>query len=274
MNKKLPIGIFDSGIGGLTVVKRLNQLLPGEKIVYFGDTARVPYGTKSADTIKQYAMQITNFLIRFDPKIIVIACHSVSSLGTQFLESRFSGRTFIDVIEPSVLDALRFTRNKRIGVIGTPATISSGMYPSIVRKIDSEVQVYQKPCPLLVPLAEEGWFDTDVTRAIISHYIDELLDKQIDTLILGCTHYPLLEKAIRKVVGSSVSLIDASGATGTKVKQILETKGLLNTKHSKKPVPVLYFSDLPEYRGQIMSRFWNRKDLIIKKVRLGEDPDV
>ncbi|MCM8825642.1 MAG: glutamate racemase [Candidatus Omnitrophica bacterium] len=274
MNKELPIAIFDSGIGGLTVAKRLYRLLPKEKIIYFGDTARVPYGTKSAETIKQYAIQITRFLIRFNPKIIVIACHSVSSLGTSFLKRRFPGITFIDVINPSALQALKTTRNKKIGVIGTPATISSKRYESIIKRIDSQVHVYQKACPLLVPLAEEGWFDTDVTKNIISYYVDDLLEKQIDTLILGCTHYPLLEKAIRAVVGPSVFLVDASEATGIKVKKVLQQQDLLNKGKLKKHVPVLFFSDLPDYRKKIMSRFWNTQALLIKKASTGGKKNV
>ncbi len=194
LNRKSPVAIFDSGIGGLTVAKRLNKLLPGEKIIYFGDTARVPYGTKSHQIIRQYATQVAGFLVSFNPKIIVIACHSVSSLGKSFLEKKFHNFVFFDVIRPSVEEAINVTRNRRIGVIGTPATISSNSYPEMLRKIDSSVRVYQKACPLLVPLVEEGWFNMDVTGAIVNHYIQELLDRKIDTLVLGCTHYPLLKK--------------------------------------------------------------------------------
>ncbi len=268
MNKKSPVAVFDSGIGGLTVAKRLNQILPGEKIIYFGDTARVPYGTKSRDTIKQYALQIAGFLIRFKPKLIVIACHSVSSLGKAFLEKKFPDYTFIDVIGPSVEEATEKTKNKKIGIIGTPATISSGMYPEMIERIDSGIKVYQKPCPLLVPLVEEGWFDNDITRSIVKYYIQGVLDKQIDTLILGCTHYPLLKKAIRKITGLAVHLVDASDATSVKVKDFLVVNGLLNTKKAK--TPVIYFSDVSEYRNQVMHRFWNKMDFLIKKIDTGE----
>ncbi|MGB9643331.1 MAG: glutamate racemase, partial [Candidatus Ratteibacteria bacterium] len=193
MNKKSPIAIFDSGIGGLTVAKRVHQLLPGEKIIYFGDTARVPYGTKSPEIIMQYAIQITSFLVKFKPKLIVIACHSVSSLGRKFLESRFNSYHFIDVVHPSIEEAMEITRNKKIGVIGTPATISSGRYPEIIKKIGRGTSVYQVACPLLVPLVEEGWTDGPITEAVLRYYMSDLLKKRIDTLILGCTHYPMLK---------------------------------------------------------------------------------
>lgn len=264
LNKNSPIAIFDSGIGGLTVAKRLYSLLPGEKIIYFGDTARVPYGTKSHQTIKQYAIEIAGFLVRFNPKIIVIACHSVSSLGKSFLEMKFKGFVFFDVIEPSIKQALQATQNKKIGVIGTPATISSGSYPSIIKRMDKTVRVYQKACPLLVPLVEEGWFDTEVTRRVVQYYIKDLLDKKIDTLILGCTHYPLLKKAIRKIAGSSVCLVDASDATSKEVKEFLMRNRMLNSKKPK--IPVLHFSDFPEYRKRIMLNFWNRGNFTVRVV--------
>lgn len=266
LDKKSPIGIFDSGIGGLTVAKKLHMLLPGEKIIYFGDTARVPYGTKSKETIGLYAIQITGFLARFNPKLIIIACHSVSSLGTHFLEKKFKNLHFIDVINPSIEVAVRTTKNKKVGIIGTPATISSNRYPQLIRKIDRSIKVYQQPCPLLVPLVEEGWTDTDVTKKIIEHYIEPLIRAGIDTLILGCTHYPLLKRAIRKVTGNSVQLIDASDVTGMKVKNFLAQFALLNDGGLKKPV--LYFSDLPENRKDVMRRFWKSKNLIFKKVNI------
>ncbi|HOJ31403.1 MAG TPA: glutamate racemase [bacterium] len=266
MNKKSPIAIFDSGIGGLTVAKKIHCLLPGEKIIYFGDTARVPYGTKSPETIRQYAIQIAGFLTRFDPKLIVIACHSVSSLGRKFLENRFSKYHFVDVIHPSIEEAINITKNKKIGVIGTPATIASGRYPEIIRKIDRKMCVYQASCPLLVPLVEEGWFKGDVTEAVLEYYISDLLKKKIDTLILGCTHYPMLKKTIQKIVGNSVNLVDASDATARKVKFFIIKNALSNSY--KRKFPTLYFSDLPEYRKKIMNRFWKTDNFMIKKINI------
>lgn len=266
LNKKSPIAVFDSGIGGLTVAKKLHQLMPGEKIIYFGDTARVPYGTKSATVIKQYALQICNFLVQFNPKIIVIACHSVSSIGTLFLKKKFKDFVFFDVIQPSAQQAAKLTKNKKIGVIGTPATISSMMYSMIFKKIDKDISVFQKACPLLVPLVEEGWANTDVAKIIVKHYIEELLEKKIDTLILGCTHYPLLKNTIKKVTDDCVHLIDASDATSMQVEKFLVENRLLNSK--KKKTPVLYFSDLPEYRKQIMRNFWQDTVYKIKKVAI------
>ncbi len=261
--RKAPVAIFDSGIGGLTVAKQLHRMLPGEKIIYFGDTARVPYGTKSSDVIKQYAIQITRFLLRFKPKIIVIACHTVSSLGRTFLEKRFPEYIFFDVIEPSIEEALRLTRNKKIGVIGTPATISSNRYVSIIQVSDRSVNVYQKACPLLVPFVEEGWLNGNIVETVIKQYISDLLSKNIDTLILGCTHYPLLKKSIGKVAGGSVHLVDASCATGKKVMKFLKEKGLDNSLREK--IPVLYFSDLSLYRKKTMFFFWRNSKLIVRK---------
>lgn len=263
-DKKAPIAVFDSGVGGLTVAKWLHRNLPGEKLIYFGDTARVPYGTKSPDVIKQYAIQITQFLIRVKPKVIIIACHSVSSIGKTFLEKKFPEYVFFDVIEPSVEDALKFTRNKKIGVIGTPATISSNRYISMIKAINSSVKIYQKACPLLVPLVEEGWLNGKVVETVIKQYISDLLSKGIDTLILGCTHYPLLKRSIKKVTGNSVNLVDASCATGKKIIRFLEENNLRNSSKSK--VPVLYFSDLPLYRKKTMLVFWRNKKLVVKKI--------
>lgn len=266
LTKKSPIAIFDSGVGGLTVARQLHRMLPGEKLIYFGDTARVPYGTKSPEVIRQYAIQITQFLSIFDPKMIIIACHSVSSIGKAFLKKRFPGYVFFDVIEPSIEDALKSTRNKRIGVIGTPATISSGRYVSMIKTADASVRTYQKACPLLVPFVEEGWLNGDIVEAVIKRYIQGLLSKDIDTIILGCTHYPLLKKSIRKVVGDSVNLIDASYATGRKIVRFLRENNLCNSPEKK--VPLLYFSDLPSYKRRTMFFFWRNRNLIIKKVSL------
>jgi len=266
LSKKSPIAIFDSGVGGLTVARQLHRMLPGEKLIYFGDTARVPYGTKSSEIIRQYAIQITQFLSSFDPKMIVIACHSVSSIGKVFLKRKFPGYIFFDVIEPSIEDALKSTHNKRIGIIGTPATILSGRYVSMIKSADASVRTYQKACPLLVPFVEEGWLDGDVVEAVIKRYIEGLLSEDIDTLILGCTHYPLLKKSIRRVVGDSVNLIDASYATGRRIVRFLRENNLCNSSEEK--VPLLYFSDLPSYKRKTMSFFWRNRNLIIKKVSL------
>ena len=268
MAKKSPIAIFDSGVGGLTVARQLHRILPGEKLIYFGDTARVPYGTKSPEIIKQYAIQITQFLSGFDPKMIVIACHSVSSIGKTFLKRRFPGYVFFDVIEPSIEDALKSTHNKRIGIIGTPATILSGRYVSMIKSADASVRTYQKACPLLVPFVEEGWLDGDVVEAVIKRYIEGLLSEDIDTLILGCTHYPLLKKSIRKVVGNSVNLIDASYAIGRKIVRFLRENNLCNSP--KKKIPLLYFSDLPAYKRRTMFFFWRNRNLVIRKACLKE----
>ncbi len=203
---KNPVAVFDSGIGGLTVVKEISGLLPREKIIYFGDTTRFPYGTKSKQVIRDYALQICRFLEKFEPKITVIACHSVSSLALVFLRKNFRGKQFLDVLTPSVDRAVKMTSNGKIGVIGTPATISSNMYEILIHRINPEIRIYSRACPLLVPLAEEGWFGGPIPDSIVRYYISGLLGKNIDTLILACTHYPLLKNVIRRVAGAKSGL--------------------------------------------------------------------
>jgi len=203
-----PVGIFDSGIGGLSVVKEIVKILPNEDIVYFGDTARVPYGIKSKEIIKKFAIDDVNFLLKYKPKIIVIACHTVSSYASKFLKKKFKNVNFIDVIEPTVKKAIEITKNKKIGVIGTPATISSSKYQSLLSK--NGISVYTKECPLFVPIVEEGWFESEISYEIAKIYLSELIKKNIDTLILGCTHYPYLKKIIQKLTGKDIKIIDAS----------------------------------------------------------------
>src|SRR5947199_10003694 len=199
MSDSRPIGVFDSGIGGLTVVKALRDLLPNEDIFYLGDTARVPYGPKSPETVQRYAVELAEILTRKNAKALVVACNTVSSVALPLLTKKFPVPV-IGVIEPGARAALQATRNRHIGVIGTRATIRSGAYEKAVRAIDNRVQVSSRACPLLVPLIEEGLLDDDVTDRMIVRYLEPLLDEGIDTMVLGCTHYPMLSGAFMRVL--------------------------------------------------------------------------
>lgn len=239
MNRN-PIGIFDSGVGGLSVVKEIINLLPEENIVYFGDTARVPYGIKSKETIIKYAEDDVNFLLKYKPKLIVIACHTVSSYASNYLRKKFKNFKFIDVIKPSVEKAIKTTKNKKIGVIGTTGTISSEKYQSLLSK--NNMNVYAKDCPLFVPIVEEGLFENEISYKIAEMYLSEIKKNNIDTLILGCTHYPYLKNVIRKVIGKNVKIIEPSYEVAIETKNFLEKNNL--KKRNGKGKIYLYFSDI------------------------------
>src|SRR5216117_4020787 len=209
MSDQRPIGVFDSGIGGLTVVKALRDLLPNENIVYLGDTARVPYGAKSPETVQRYAVELAGILTQKNAKALVVACNTVSSVALPLLTKKFSVPV-IGVIEPGARAALQATRNRHIGVIGTRATIRSGAYERALRAADNNVRVSSRACPLLVPLIEEGLLDDDVTDQMSMRYLEPILADGIDTLVLGCTHYPLLTDAIGRMLKRQVMLVDSA----------------------------------------------------------------
>lgn len=250
---KKPIGVFDSGIGGLTVVKALRKILPYEEIVYFGDTARVPYGSKSPETITKFALQDAKFLLNRGVKMIIVACHSASSVSLDELKRHFT-LPIIGVIEPGAKAAVKTTRNKRIGVIGTQATILSGAYERAIRKLCQEVEVVAKPTPLFVALAEEGWCANKIAFEIAKLYLTPLAQEQIDTLLLGCTHYPLLKKAIRKAFLHKIRIVDAGLETAIEAKKLLENLGLKNRGRKKCQVR-FYLSDLTPNFSEIGRRF-------------------
>ncbi|MCS7180353.1 MAG: glutamate racemase [bacterium] len=236
-----PIGIFDSGVGGLSVVKEIIKVLPKENIIYFGDTARVPYGTKSERIIKKFALEDVNFLLKYKPKLIIIACHTMSSYTTEFLKKKIKKVKFVDVIEPTVEKAIGLTKNKKIGVIGTTATISSNRYQELFSKYNG-ITVYTKDCPLFVPIVEEGWFENKITYEIANFYLSEMKKNGIDTLVLGCTHYPYLKKTIQDIMGKNVNIIDASYEVSVKVAKILKEEKLEN-KSGNGEIN-LFFSDI------------------------------
>lgn len=220
-----PIGVFDSGIGGLTVAAELQRLLPAERIFYIGDTARVPYGGKSRRTIERYSVEIAGLLLAEGAKLIVVACNTASALGVPRLKQLFK-IPVQGVIDPGAAAAVRATRNGRVGVIGTRATIGSRAYEQAIHELAPDAKVFAEACPLLVPLIEEGWFDDEVTDQVLRRYLDPLLGEGIDTLVLGCTHYPLLRDAIARVAGDGVALVDSAQNCALAVEGILESQSL------------------------------------------------
>lgn len=221
----LPIGVFDSGVGGLTVAREIISQMPNEGIVYFGDTARVPYGSKSKDTIIKYSRQIVNFLQTKNVKAIVIACNTASAFALDILKTEIN-IPIIGVIHAGAITATKTTKVGRIGVVGTNGTISSGIYEKTIHEINSELEVIQKACPLLVPLVEEGLINDSVTDEIISRYVSELKSRHIDSLVLGCTHYPLLYNTFRRIMGEGVSLVNPAYETAKELKSLLIRENL------------------------------------------------
>lgn len=225
-----PIGVFDSGVGGLTVVREIMRQIPNEKIIYFGDTARVPYGNKSKETVTRYSQQIVRFLRTFDVKTIVVACNTASAYALEELE-KDSDIPMIGVVKPGAKAASEVTRNGKIGVIATAATISSRIYNQYITELNRDVTIYEKACPLFVPLVEEGLWVDPVTDEIARRYLTELIDLDIDTLILGCTHYPLIRSTLGRIMGEDVNLVNPAYETAVELKELLQEKGLLNDKH-------------------------------------------
>jgi glutamate racemase len=222
------IGVFDSGIGGLTVLKEILRFLPGEELVYLGDTARVPYGTKSPGTVLRYALEAAAFLVRRRVKMLVVACNTASSVAIAELEDRFS-LPVIGVLEPGARKAASVTRSGRVGVIGTEGTIRSGAYTRAIHALDPAIEVFAAPCPLFVPLVEEGWANHQVADLAAREYLAPLIASGIDTLVLGCTHYPLLKKTLRQVLGPSVELVDSAEETALLVGRLLGKNGALRS---------------------------------------------
>lgn len=233
MINNAPIGVFDSGVGGLTVVKEIMNQIPGEDIIYFGDTARLPYGSKSRKTVITYTRQIIRFLMNKDVKAIVIACNTASAFALETVKSEID-IPIIGVVKPGAKVAAKTTRNGRIGVIGTVGTIESGIYSEFLSQTNPKVEVFGKACPLFVPLVEEGLIDDPVTIDMAKRYISVLLEKHIDTLVLGCTHYPLLRKTIRSVVGEDVILVNPAYETAKSLAEVLTNNGLRNNSMAKR----------------------------------------
>ena len=246
MDRNAPIGVFDSGIGGLTVAREIMRQMPGEHIVYFGDTARVPYGSKSKNTVIRFSRQIANFLRTKQVKAIVVACNTASAHALEVLEAE-QDIPVIGVIKAGAQTAAQTTKNGRIGVIATRGTVDSGMYEQVLTQLDPKFQVFGKACPLFVPLVEEGLTNDFITEEVARRYVKDLQYKDIDTLILGCTHYPLLRTLLRKVMGEEVTLVNPAYETAIELKQLLQEKGLDRQEDRENPARYeFYVSDLAD----------------------------
>lgn len=267
MKNQNPIGVFDSGLGGLTVVKALRNVLPNESIIYFGDTARVPYGNKSPELIKEYSLQITNFLLEHDTKIIVVACNTATALALDILQDKLD-IPVIGVVKPGVDSALKLTQNNKIGVIGTISTIKSDVYTTELKTSNTSIDVTSLSCPLFVPLAEEGWLNEPATKLIAEKYLEPIKTANVDTLILGCTHYPLLTEVIQEVVSSKIKLVDSAKAIATATANLLADNKLLNDSKITGDLN-LFVSDLPARFETVASRFLGEKISNVEKIQLG-----
>lgn len=261
-----PIGVFDSGLGGLTVLKEIMKIMPGESIVYFGDSGRAPYGVKSKETVIKYTIQDIRFLLSHDIKMIVIACNTASACSLDIVKNSFN-IPVVEVIKPGAAMGVRRTKNKKIGVIGTTATISSGVYERAISEIDNEIQVYSKACPLFVPLAEEGpeWWESDITYKIALKYLGPLKNSGVDALILGCTHYPLLQNTISRVMGDNVELVSSALEVARVVKTVVSQNKLV-ADEKRGAIYRFYTSDTVEKFKPMCRAILNCKANFIEKV--------
>lgn len=260
------IGVFDSGLGGLTVLREVIKALPDESTIYLGDTARVPYGTKSPETVTKYALECARFLLKREIKVLIVACNTVSAVGITVLKKTLS-LPVIGVLEPGSKGAVGATRNGRVGVIGTEATIKSLAYPKAIKVLNKRLEVISQACPLFVPLVEEGWIDNEIALLVAERYLSTLRRDDIDTLVLGCTHYPLLKEVIGKVMGEGVRLIDSAEETAQETRRVLEEMGLLRKR--KGPIFRQYYvTDIPQRFKEIGGRFLGERLEGIKQVEL------
>ena len=261
-----PIGIFDSGVGGLTVAREVFKIIPAEDVVYFGDVGRYPYGGRSKEIITKFTHQDIAFLLEHKVKYIICACNTASSVALDDVSGIYKIQ-MIGVIRPGAEAAVRSSKNGKIGVIGTNATINSNAYSRMIHNIDPDLNVYSLACPLFVPLAEEGYIKKEATYLIARDYLQTMIDVQVDTLILGCTHYPLLKEVIADIMGDTVTLIDSGEETAKVAHNMLSESGLLNSQISQKPTPEgfrkFYVSDVPEKFSQVANRFlgWNIENI-------------
>jgi glutamate racemase len=253
MSDPRPLGVFDSGIGGLTVFRALAKRLPGEQILYLGDTARVPYGTKSRETVTRYTRECARFLLHRNIKTLIVACNTASALALPSLMKELSVPT-VGVLQPGAQRACDVSVSGRIGVIGTDATIRSGAYAAAIRRIRADAEVSSVPCPLFVPLAEEGWTEGEVARLVAEKYLSAFEGKGIDTLVLGCTHYPLLKGVISQVLGPSIRLVDSAEAVADEAAQVLESSGL-KAMRERGEEHHFYVTDSSRRFAEVGSRF-------------------
>lgn len=265
------IGVFDSGLGGLTVLKEIKKQLPGYSTIYLGDLAHLPYGTKSAESINQFSKEIVNFLIKKGAEIIVVACNTASATALPSLKKSYKV-PIIGVIEGAAKTAIKNSKNKKIGVIGTPATCNSHAYKKALQELGDKVEIFELPTPLLVPLVEENWIKRAETRRIARYYLRNLKDKHTDTLILGCTHYPIIAKLISQVIGQKVKIIDPASGVIDSLKKILEKKRIRSASwrmaEKKKPTHQILLTDLSQNFEKVSEEFLGEKVKDIKKIEL------
>lgn len=267
LNKEQAIGVFDSGLGGISVVKALMELLPQEHLIYFGDTARVPYGSKSKETVIRFSHQISSFLLENKVKMIVVACNTASAVALKSLQESFD-IPVVGVIHPGASAAIEHAPNKRIGVIGTASTIRSGAYRDAIRSVDPDQVVTAQSCPLLVPLVEEDWPRDAVVQAVLERYLSSFMSSKPDALILGCTHYPYLKQAIQDVLGPEVRLVDSGEETAAEVHRVLTRLELLNLESGHPGKHRFYVSDFPQKFEETATRFLGRPLENLFKVEL------
>ncbi len=263
------IGIFDSGVGGLTVLKEVVRELPQEDTIYLGDTARVPYGTKSPETVIRYSQQVTSFLVKRDIKLLVVACNTASAVSLDTLRGRYS-IPIIGVIEPGARRAVSVTRTGKVGVIGTSATIQSSAYAKAIKSINRDIEVVTRACPLFVPLVEEGWVDNEVARLTARIYLKGLKEEGVDTLVLGCTHYPLIKGIIAEILGDGVHLVDSAEETARMVAETLRSKDLLRPS-SEKGNHHYFVTDVPAGFIKVGNRFLGGKLGDVYQVSVDEE---
>jgi len=277
--RNLPIGIFDSGVGGLTVYRALHERLPDERFVYLGDTARVPYGTKSLATVERYAIENSRFLAGHGIKMLVVACNTASALALPAIRAAVD-LDVVGVIGPGARAAVKTTKEKRIGVIATEATVSSGAYAQAIAKVDESVGVIERACPLFVSLAEEGWADSDEARSIAEKYLKDIAAANVDTLVLGCTHYPILKRVIQETVGEDVQLIDSGEATAEEVAALLKEKNLARESSSQSAnarqlcddLDHFYVTDAAARFARVAERFLGSSPKVLEAVEVwGQD---
>ena len=259
-----PIGVFDSGIGGLTVVKEIMDQLPKESIVYFGDTARVPYGSKSKETVTKYSFQCIRFLLEQKVKAVVVACNTASASSLDAAKQSFD-IPFIGVVEPGAITACNVTKSNRIGIIGTEGTVSSGAYEKAINVINNDVKMILKACPLFVPIAEEGWQDTEIAALTARQYLEELKGKGIDALVMACTHYPLLENTIAQVMGEEIKLVNPAFETAKALKELLTELDIQN-KGTKTASYQFYVSDNPVKFKKVGENFLRKPIPHVQKI--------
>ena len=268
-DKKAAIGVFDSGVGGLTVAREIMRLLPNEKIVYFGDTARVPYGSKSQETIIRYSRQIIRFLETHDVKVIVIACNTASALALDVVKEEID-IPIIGVVIPGARAAIEATGNKKIGVVATEATINSEIYTDVIQAEDENMEVKGKACPLFVSIVEEGFAKHKIAEEVIDYYLEEMKNSNVDTLILGCTHYPLLRTKIREYLGENIHLVNPAYETALDVKRMLEQNDILNDTDDAVVNHEFYVSDLADKFNRFANTIMPFDIATTKKINIEE----